>query len=59
MVVLRLWRVLKIIDELSAGAAEQMEPLTERIEELEERNKELEREIQILKTSSSQDCHEL
>ncbi|KAF2166831.1 hypothetical protein M409DRAFT_66392 [Zasmidium cellare ATCC 36951] len=45
VVVLRLWRVLKIIDELSAGAAEQMEPLSQRIEALEKENGELEKEI--------------
>ncbi|CAK4033090.1 voltage-gated hydrogen channel 1-like [Lecanosticta acicola] len=41
VVVLRLWRVLKIIDELSAGAAEQMEPLNQRIEALEKENRDL------------------
>ena len=45
VVVLRLWRVLKIIDELSAGAAEQMEPLNQRIEALEKRNEDLEKQI--------------
>ncbi|EMC97565.1 hypothetical protein BAUCODRAFT_50672, partial [Baudoinia panamericana UAMH 10762] len=38
VVVLRLWRVFKIIEELSAGAEEQMEPLLERIEDLEKQN---------------------
>lgn len=41
VIVLRFWRVLKIIDELSAGAAEQMEPLNQRIEELEKEVQEL------------------
>lgn len=41
VIVLRFWRVLKIIDELSAGAAEQMEPLNQRIEELEKEVREL------------------
>lgn len=49
VVVLRLWRVLKIIDELSAGAAEQMEPLSQRIEVLEKENGELEKEIEELR----------
>lgn len=41
VVVLRLWRVFKIIEELSAGAEEQMEGLSERVEELEKENEEL------------------
>ena len=41
VVVLRLWRVLKIIEELSAGAEEQIEPLQEHLEELEKENHEL------------------
>lgn len=49
VVVLRLWRVLKIIDELSAGAAEQMEPLSERIVQLEKENQELRWEVHELK----------
>lgn len=49
VVVLRLWRVFKIIEELSAGASEQMEPMTERIEDLEKQNTELRRELETLK----------
>ena len=49
VVVLRLFRVIKIIDELSAGAEEQMEPLRERMEELEKENHDLRREIDALK----------
>ncbi|KAF7189416.1 Voltage-gated hydrogen channel 1 [Pseudocercospora fuligena] len=52
VVVLRLWRVLKIIDELSAGAAEQMEPLSARIEDLEKQNKELQEEVKSLRRKS-------
>lgn len=51
VVVLRLWRVLKIIDELSAGAAEQMEPLSQRIEDLEKQNLALEREIDEMRSA--------
>ncbi|KAL8797385.1 MAG: hypothetical protein Q9195_000540 [Heterodermia aff. obscurata] len=35
IVVLRLWRVFKIIEEFSAGAEDQISELTERIEQLE------------------------
>jgi len=49
VVVLRLWRVFKIIEELSAGAEEQMEPLHERLEMVERENEELRREVEELK----------
>ena len=45
VVVLRLWRVFKIIEEFSAGAADQMDKLTERIEHLESENDELKKEL--------------
>lgn len=35
IVVLRLWRVFKIIEEFSAGAEDRISELTERIEQLE------------------------
>ena len=66
VVVLRLWRVIKvgstlsevklpltnelqIIEELSAGADEQMEPLRDKIEDLEVENRELRGELEELK----------
>jgi len=45
VVVLRLWRVFKIIEEFSAGAEEQMDTLTERIESLEREKEELKKEL--------------
>ena len=51
MVVLRLWRVFKIIEEFSAGAEEQMDDLTERIEKLEMENKELKKELYSLRNT--------
>ena len=45
VVVLRLWRVVKIIEEFSAGAEEQMDALSERMEKLEMENKELKKEL--------------
>ena len=41
VIVLRLWRVFKIIEEFSAGAEEQMEALSERVESLEKENQGL------------------
>ena len=67
VVILRLWRVIKvssrfrwsakdvltlslqIIEELSAGAEESMEPLHEHLEVLKHENGELKREIEELK----------
>jgi len=48
VVVLRLWRVFKIIEELSAGAEERMEPMQERTEELEKENVRLKGEVEKL-----------
>jgi hypothetical protein len=45
VVVLRLWRVFKIIEEFSAGASEQMETMSEIIENLEVENKDLKRRL--------------
>jgi len=49
VVVLRLWRVFKIIEELSVGAEEQMEGLQERMEDLEKENGEMKHELASLK----------
>lgn len=45
VVVLRLWRVFKIIEEFSAGASETMDKMTEVIEQLQLENKELKKEL--------------
>lgn len=50
MVILRLWRVFKIVEEFSAGASDQMDVLTELNERLEKENSELKREIKSLKS---------
>ncbi|KAK4575214.1 hypothetical protein LTR86_001066 [Recurvomyces mirabilis] len=52
VVTLRLWRVFKIIEELSAGAEDQMEPLQERLEVLEKENEELRKEVEMLSDGS-------
>lgn len=46
---------LQIIEELSAGADEQMEPLREKIGDLEMECKELKREIEQLKATRCSD----
>lgn len=53
VVVLRLWRVFKIIEELSAGAEEQMEPLQEKVEDLEKQCGELREQVKQLKAQQS------
>ncbi|EDO01231.1 predicted protein [Sclerotinia sclerotiorum 1980 UF-70] len=45
VIVLRLWRFFKIIEEFSVGAQEQMDVLEERIEQLEMENKRLKKEL--------------
>jgi len=53
VVVLRLWRVFKIIEEFSAGAADQMDILAEQVEHLDLENKELRKELHLLKTNGT------
>ncbi|KAK3955036.1 hypothetical protein QBC32DRAFT_334469 [Pseudoneurospora amorphoporcata] len=43
IIVLRLWRLIKIIEELSIGVSEGMEQMRKRVEELERENIELKR----------------
>lgn len=49
VIVLRLWRFFKIIEEFSVGAQEQMDGLEERIEQLEMENRELKKELRMRK----------
>ncbi|KKY27368.1 putative ion transport [Diplodia seriata] len=49
VIVLRLWRVFKIIEELTAGAKDQMEVLKQQIEALQEENANLREEVRKLK----------
>jgi len=49
VVILRLWRVFKIVEEFSAGASDQMDALTEKMESLAAENQQLKRELRALK----------
>ena len=49
IIVLRLWRVFKIIEEFSAGADDQMEGLHEYIEKLQQEKQDIVRENQELR----------
>jgi hypothetical protein len=49
IVILRLFRVVKIIDELGVAADEQMKEVETRLLELEKDNQELRREVEELR----------
>ncbi|RKL00755.1 hypothetical protein BFJ68_g12621 [Fusarium oxysporum] len=49
IVVMRLWRVVKIIEELGVGAQERTEELNAKLEKFESENEELRNEISRLK----------
>ena len=53
VVILRLWRVFKIIEELSVGAQEQMEGLVEKVTDLQRENEELKAELRALKANAN------
>ncbi|CAN8105938.1 unnamed protein product [Discula destructiva] len=54
VVILRLWRFVKIIEELSVGASEQMEDLEMRLEQLEKENSSLKSELQTFKPADGE-----
>lgn len=45
VIILRLWRFVKIVEELSVGASERMEEIEQQVEMLEKENAELKNEI--------------
>lgn len=51
IVVMRLWRVTKIVEELSLGSQEQTEDLKCEMDELREENEMLKKEISRLRTT--------
>ena len=48
IVILRFWRVFKIVEEFSAGASDQMDGLNEKIQSLEAENRDLRKRITVL-----------
>ncbi|KUI55441.1 Voltage-gated hydrogen channel 1 [Cytospora mali] len=48
VIILRLWRFVKIIEEMSVGASEQMEDIEAKAEQLEKENAELKRKLRRL-----------
>jgi voltage-gated hydrogen channel 1 len=56
VVIGRLWRVFKIIEELSSGAEDQIEVLQQRIEELEKKNEAQKRENEGLRQRITQEA---
>lgn len=56
VVILRLWRFVKIIEEMSVGASEQMEDLEMRIEQLEKENSDLKTELKKSGTADGEEA---
>lgn len=52
VVILRLWRFVKIIEEMGVGASEQMEDLEMRIEQLEKENSGLKTELKTARSTN-------
>lgn len=50
VIVLRLWRVFKIIEELGVEHVDQMEEIQEKVKDVEKQNQELKGELKDLKT---------
>lgn len=53
VVILRLWRVFKIVEEFSAGASDQMDVLTDKVASLQEENTGLKRRLKVLSPEGS------
>lgn len=51
VIILRLWRFVKIIEEMSVGASEKMEDIEMKAEQLEKENAELKRELRRFKST--------
>ena len=52
IVILRFWRVFKIVEEFSAGASDQMDAIKEQMEALEVENKSLRKRVRALDSAS-------
>jgi ABC-type phosphate transport system auxiliary subunit len=49
VIILRLWRFVKIVEELSVGASENMEDIEAEAEQLQRENAELKRKLRALR----------
>jgi hypothetical protein len=49
VIVLRLWRFVKIVEELSVGASETMQEIQDKAEALEKENEDLRSELRALR----------
>ncbi|KAH8596363.1 hypothetical protein B0O99DRAFT_510060 [Bisporella sp. PMI_857] len=58
VVILRLWRFFKIIEEFSVGAEEQMANLEVRIERLEDENRNLVQQLKVRKRDGDEELGE-
>lgn len=54
VIILRLWRFVKIIQELSVGASEQMEDLEMKLEKLEKENSDLRNQLRQSRSSDEE-----
>ena len=54
VIILRLWRLVKIIEELSVGAAEGMEEIEAKVVQLELENTDLKTQIERMKTDDDE-----
>lgn len=52
VIVLRLWRLVKIIEELSVGAAERMEEIEGKLKELEQENADLRAQVEEMRSGT-------
>lgn len=53
VVILRLWRVFKIVEEFSGAAQDQMDVLSEKVEKLKDENQGLKKELRALKVDEN------
>lgn len=49
VIILRLWRLVKIIEELSVAASERMEEIEAKVVELEQENSDLKTQIEVMR----------
>lgn len=55
VIILRFWRVFKIVEEFSAGASDRMDALNEKIEALEVENRDLRKRVTVLSPDHARD----